>query len=46
MYQLRIYAIALNLWRWEVRLGGNLLRCGTAATRSAATRNANAVVDA
>jgi hypothetical protein len=41
MYQLSFYAIAMNLWRWEVRCGGALLRCGTAPTRDAAEMAAN-----
>jgi hypothetical protein len=36
MYQLSVYAITANLWRWEFRCGGALLRCGTAPTRVAA----------
>jgi hypothetical protein len=36
MYQLSIYAITPDLWRWEIRCGGALLRCGTAATEAAA----------
>jgi hypothetical protein len=46
MYKLAVYAITPNLWRWEIRSGGMLLRCGTAPTRAAATLNANSVVDA
>lgn len=41
MYQLSFYAIAMNLWRWEVRCGGALLRCGTSPTRDAAEMAAN-----
>ncbi len=44
MYQLSVYPITLNLWRWEIRCGGALLRCGTAPTRVAAERDVNAVV--
>ena len=33
MYELSVYAISPDLWRWEVRCGGALLRCGTAPTR-------------
>lgn len=36
MYQVLIYAITANLWRWELRCGGTLVRCGTAPTRAAA----------
>jgi len=35
MYQLSVYPITPNLWRWEIRRGGALLRCGTAPTRVA-----------
>ena len=45
MYQLSVYCITANLWRWEVRSGGALLRCGTAPTRVAATVEANSVVN-
>jgi hypothetical protein len=33
MYQIFVYPIALNLWRWELRTCGALLRCGTARAR-------------
>jgi hypothetical protein len=36
MYQVSVYAITPNLWRWEIRCGGALLRCGTTLTRVAA----------
>ena len=36
MYELSFYPIAMNLWRWEIRRGGALLRCGMAPTRVAA----------
>jgi hypothetical protein len=45
MYQLSVYPITPNLWRWEIRRGGALLRCGTAPTRAAATLDANGVVN-
>ena len=41
MYQVFVYAIEPNLWRWELRSGGALLRCGTAPTRVAAEKAAN-----
>jgi hypothetical protein len=41
MYEFAVYPITLNLWRWEVRYGGALLRCGTAPTRAAAEVYAN-----
>jgi hypothetical protein len=43
MCQLSVYPIAPKLWRWEIRRGGALLRCGTAWTRDAAERDANQV---
>jgi len=39
-----VYAIAPNLWRWEIRSGGALLRSGTALTRAAAELNAKQFV--
>jgi len=36
MYEVLVYAISADLWRWEIRRGGILLQCGTAPTRSAA----------
>jgi hypothetical protein len=45
MYQLFVYPITPNLWRWEIRCGGALLRCGTAETSVAAERDANEVVN-
>jgi hypothetical protein len=44
MYELSVYPITLNLWRWEIRCGGALLRCGTAPTREAAAMYVNDVV--
>jgi len=44
MYQLSVYPITPNLWRWEIRCGGALLRCGTAPTREAAAMYVNDVV--
>jgi hypothetical protein len=45
MYQLSVYPLTPTLWRWEIRSGGALLRCGTAPTRLAAERNANGLVN-
>ena len=45
MYQLSVYAITPNLWRWEIRCGGALLRCGTAPTRAGAERDVNEVAN-
>jgi hypothetical protein len=44
MYQLLVYPITANLWRWEIRCGGALLRCGTAPTQVAAAMDANGIV--
>jgi hypothetical protein len=44
MYQLSVYPIASSLWRWEIRCGGALLRCGTAPTRFAAERDVREIV--
>jgi hypothetical protein len=41
MYQISVYSITPKLWRWELRCGGELVRCGTAPTRGTAERNAN-----
>ena len=48
MYQLSVYALTPNppnLWRWEIRSGGALLRCGTAPTKVAAEMDVNEVVN-
>ena len=45
MYETSIYSITPNLWRWEIRCGGALLRCGTAPTRAAAEMGVNAAVN-
>ena len=45
MYQRSIYPITPSLWRWEIRIGGTLLRCGTAPTRVAAEMDVNDVVN-
>ena len=36
MYELSVYPVTPCLWRWEIRCGGALLRCGTAYTKAAA----------
>jgi hypothetical protein len=41
MYEVSVYSIALNLWRWEIRYDGALFRCGTAPTRVAAALRIN-----
>jgi hypothetical protein len=45
MYELSIYPIAPNLWRWEIRCGGALLRCGTTLTRAAAELVVNEIAN-
>jgi hypothetical protein len=45
MYEASVYSIAANLWRWEIRCGGALFRCGTAATRAIAELYVQAVVN-
>ena len=45
MYQISVYSITPELWRWEVRCGRELLCCGTAPTRVAAERDANSILD-
>ncbi len=45
MYETSIYSIAPNLWRWEIRCGGALLRCGTAGTRAIAELHVKVVVN-
>jgi hypothetical protein len=42
--QISVYALTPNLWRWEFRYAGALLRCGTAPTRVAAEMDVNQVV--
>jgi hypothetical protein len=41
MYQIQVYPIVENVWRWEVRRDGTLIRCGTAHTWQAAERDAD-----
>ena len=45
MYQIFVYAITANLWRWEILCCGSLLRCGPAPTRGAAEVEANHLVN-
>jgi hypothetical protein len=40
-----VYAVTPYLWRWEIRRGGALLRCGTARTRVAAEADVNKAVN-
>ena len=43
MYQIAVYPITADLWRWEIRCGGALVLCGTAPTEVAAERDVNQV---
>jgi hypothetical protein len=45
MYQISVYSITPNLWRWEIRRGSALLSCGTAPTKFAAETVASEVVN-
>ncbi len=45
MYQISVYSITPNLWRWEVRCGGALLRCGTAPSKAAAEMNVSCILN-
>jgi hypothetical protein len=44
MYEVTVYLLATKLWRWEIRCGGALLRCGTASTRAAAETAVSEVI--
>lgn len=44
MYQIQIYPTRWNLWRWEIRRGGELLYCGTARERETAETEAREVL--
>jgi hypothetical protein len=46
MYEISVYSITPNLWRWELRCGGALLCCGTAPSRADAEMEVNEFVDA
>ena len=45
MYKFSVYPITPDVWRWEIRCGGALLRCGTAPTRVAAEKELNDVAN-
>ena len=38
-FQVSVYVIAAELWRWEIRFDGALLRCGTSESREAAEQD-------
>jgi hypothetical protein len=46
MYEISIFSITSYLWRWEIRCGGALLRCGTAPTQAAAEMEAEQFANA
>ena len=46
MYEFSVYVLTPYLWRWEVRCGGALLRCGTAWTMAAAELAVSDVINA
>jgi hypothetical protein len=45
MYQVHVYSISPYTWRWEVRSGGTLLRCGTSPSKTAAERAASTAIN-
>jgi len=45
MYQILIYPITANLWRWEIFSDRTLLRCGTGKSMVAAENELNKVVN-
>jgi hypothetical protein len=45
MYQISDSSIAPKRWRWELRCGGALLRCGTAPTRAAAENEVSCILN-
>jgi hypothetical protein len=45
MYQVCVYAITPDLWRWEIRFGRALFRCGTAWTRADAELEARSAAN-
>ena len=45
MYDLSVYPVMSYLWRWEIRCGGALLRCGTAPSWAAAAMTVRDVIN-
>ncbi len=45
MYDVVVYAIHEDLWRWEIRCRGVLVQCGTAPTESAAEIQAKCAIN-
>jgi hypothetical protein len=46
MYEVSIYRFTTTLWRWEIRCGGALVRCGTAHSQREARSEVNEIVSA
>ncbi len=46
MYEVQIYSISETLWRWEIRCGGALLRCGTSHSEAEAENEARETINA
>jgi hypothetical protein len=46
MYEIQIYQIVEELWRWEIRCDGTLLCCGTAHSEADAENEAREVISA
>jgi hypothetical protein len=44
-FRVFVYAIAAELWRWEIRCDGALLRCGTSRSRKAAEQDVAAEIN-
>ena len=44
MYQVSVYAITSELWRWEIRRDGALVYCGTAPSKSTAEASVKCVI--
>jgi hypothetical protein len=45
MYQMLVYSITPYTWRWEIRSGRTLLRCGTSRTKTDAERAASTAIN-
>jgi hypothetical protein len=46
MYEIAIYRFTTTLWRWEVRCGGAVIRCGTAHSKIEAQSEVDEIVHA
>ena len=45
-YEVLVYSMTDRLWRWEIRWGGTLVRCGTSLSKAAAERDATQEMNA